>query len=106
MVKVKAIFLFYKKLMVPSLLFSILIGVFSIYMSGQFSATSFGLSYLLLPLLMHYFIYEVRNKNEYFFYHNLGLSKLSLWISTLIISLLGAVIISILTWIVYRQIVY
>ena len=106
MVKVKAIFLFYKKLMVPALLFSIVFGLFSIYMSGQFSATSFGLSYLLLPLLMHYFIYEVRNKNEYFFYHNLGLSKLSLWISTLTISFVGAILISILAWIVYRQIAY
>ena len=102
MLKIKAIILFHKKLAVPSLAFSLLIGLYSIFMNDQVNIAAFGMPYLLLPSLMQYFIYEIKNKDEYFFYHNIGLSKIYLWVSTLIISLLGAIFISIITWIVYK----
>jgi len=36
---------------------------------------------------MQYFIYELRNKGVYYFYFNLGISKIQLWVSTRILLL-------------------
>jgi hypothetical protein len=51
---------------------------------------------IFASLLFHYLIYEIRNSKEYYFYFNMGLTKLMLWLSTLFISIFIAVIISIL----------
>lgn len=77
---VKAIAIFYQKLIVPVLPLSILIGALTFGMTKEFSLQSVGFSYLFLAPVFHYFVYDVRNPNEYYFYHNLGLSKLNLWI--------------------------
>lgn len=47
-----------------------------------------GFSFVFLTPVFQYLTYEIRNPNEYFFYYNLGLSKLVLWTSTLVISLI------------------
>jgi len=51
------------------------------------SLVPLGLGYIFSAPLFHLFNYEVRNTNEYYFYYNLGLSKILLWISTILISL-------------------
>jgi hypothetical protein len=51
--------------------------------------------YLVMSLLFHYYIYEKRNSNEYYFYFNLGLSKYVLWGSTLILSFMLVIILTI-----------
>jgi len=66
------------------MILSIMIGLIGIPISGSFSFKVVGLGYILGAPLFHYFIYEVRNYNEYYFYHNLGLSRVSLWILTFI----------------------
>ncbi|MBB4805995.1 hypothetical protein HNP38_001267 [Chryseobacterium defluvii] len=75
--------IFYGKLLIPTVLFSLLI----ISLTG-FSYQNFGLCFFLIFPLLHYFVYEVRLKNEYYFYANFGFSKRLLWISTLVISLI------------------
>jgi hypothetical protein len=83
------LWIFYKKIILPALLFSLLLSF--LFPSGF---KTFGLSFLLMLPVLHYFIYEVRVKNEYYFYANLGFSRLFLWGGTLSLSL----IINIITW--------
>ena len=91
------ILLFYKRLIIPSLLFSIIFGSLSYLNPYQFSLKhAIGLAYIFMSPFMHYLIYDVINKNEYYFYYNLGLSRLTLWIASLTISLLIGIILMIL----------
>ncbi len=84
---IKAILIFYQKLILPTLVLSGLLGLIGFAIAGEFSLKTIGISYIFLGLLFHYFIYEIRNSNEYYFYYNLGLSRLSLWIITFVLSL-------------------
>lgn len=76
------LWIFYKKLILPTGLFSLLF-----YFLFQSDPETFGLSFLLILPLLHYLIYELRLKNEYYFYANFGFSKLFLWISTVSLGL-------------------
>lgn len=77
----KILWIFYRKLLIPTVLFSILLD----FQLG-FSFDNFGVCFALLLPCFHYFIYELRFKSEYFFYGNFGYSRLSLWILTLCLS--------------------
>lgn len=57
-----------------------------------FSINAAAVAYILFSLLFQYFIYEVRNPNEYYFYYNLGLNKYILWGSTFMLSSIIAII--------------
>jgi hypothetical protein len=83
---------FYRKLLLPSLLFSLAIAFVGFVFTGIFSFTTVSIGYFLLTPLFQYFIYELRNPNEYFFYNNLGLSRLRLWVMSLSLSFLVCVI--------------
>jgi len=84
----KAILIFYQKLIIPSLIISGLLGFIGFRITGEISLKTIGISYIFFGLLFHYFIYEVRKGNEYYFYYNLGLSRLSLWIITFVLNLI------------------
>lgn len=77
---------FYQKLVVPSLGISIALALFS----QGFVPLPFGIcfSYAILTPLVHLYSYEINTPNEYYFYYNLGLNKLTLWANTLAISML------------------
>lgn len=79
--------IFYIKLLVPGVIFSLLVSFWS-----NFTLGNFGLCFLLILPTMHYFIYELRLKNEYYFYANFGFSKVFLWSVTLFISLIIKII--------------
>ncbi len=83
----KAILIFYKKLIIPTLILSGLLAFIGMSITGEFSFKTVGISYIILGMLFNYFTYELRDSNEYYFYYNLGLSRLSLWIITFILSL-------------------
>ncbi|WP_263000853.1 hypothetical protein [Chryseobacterium edaphi] len=87
----KILWIFYRKLLIPAVLFSVLLA----FQLG-FSFESFGLCFVLLLPLMHYFIYELRFKNEYFFYANFGFSRVFLWIFTFAFGLIIKIITHIL----------
>jgi len=57
---------------------------------------SIGFSFLFIAPLMQYFIYEVKNKHEYYFYYNLGLSNTILWVSTIVIGFLNLILLSLI----------
>lgn len=82
----KAILIFYQKLIVPALVLSALLGFFTFGITGEFPGKTVGISYFVFALVFHFFIYEVRNRNEYYFYYNIGLSHLSLWVISCAIS--------------------
>lgn len=84
----KIFWLFYKKLFVPSLILSILTGLLWSIDSGSDFLTSVGISYVFITPAFQYLTYELRNKNEYYFYFNQGFSKLLLWTLTCVISFL------------------
>ena len=97
----KVILIFYKKLIVPTLLISIVSGLGWLMTYGkEVAQIGFGLTYVFIAPLMHYFIYEVKYSNEYYFYYNLGITKLTLWVSTLILSIIIALT-SIILWTSY-----
>lgn len=73
--------------MVPTLIFSALVGLVGFPMSGRYSLAGVGIGYMLFSPFFHYFIYDIRNSNEYYFYHNMGLSRLALWVVSVTISL-------------------
>lgn len=81
-----AIWMFYRKLIIPAIVMSVLMGLFGLMASDSVSTRSIGAAYMLFAPFFHFAIYEIRNPNEYYFYFNLGLSKMVLWISTIAIS--------------------
>lgn len=66
---------FYLKTLIPGVLFSLLAAL-----PAGLDFRNFCVAFFFIFPLMHYFIYELRLKNEYLFYANFGLSRLNLWI--------------------------
>lgn len=92
MILLKGIYLFHKKLIIPVLSISLLLSLIGGSISTSFFFKILGISYIIFALLFHFYIYEIRNSTEYYFYHNLGLNKICLWLSTVIISLIVGII--------------
>jgi hypothetical protein len=82
----KGLWFFYKKLVIPSLTISTLLSLFS--MAYVTLPIGIILSYVVFTPCVHYFSYDIRSPNEYYFYHNLGLSKTALWANTITVSIL------------------
>lgn len=78
----KILWIFYRKLLIPAVGFSLLLS----YLVKQ-NLGNFGISFLFMLPLLQYFIYEIRLKNEYVFYANFGFSRKMLWIITLTFSI-------------------
>lgn len=78
----KILWIFYRKLLIPAVGFSLLLS----YLVKQ-NLENFGISFLFMLPLLQYFIYEIRLKNEYVFYANFGFSRKMLWIITLTFSI-------------------
>ena len=58
---------------------SIVLGFIGMGLNSKPVYLNAGMSYLLVLPMMHFFTYEIQNPNEYYFYFNLGLSKVFLW---------------------------
>jgi len=93
---VKSFWMFYKKLVIPALAMSAAIGSIVFFSSGSFSFKWFGITYMIVVPVFHYYIYEVRNPNEYYFYYNMGISKPMLYLATLVFSSFIGLIISLI----------
>ncbi|MGB5404600.1 hypothetical protein [Robiginitalea sp.] len=76
----RPLWFFHKRIALPALFISVLLGLALFRSIG-----AAGLIFLMMGPLWHYYIYEVRYKQEYYFYFNLGFTRLSLWVSTLIL---------------------
>ncbi|WP_157503157.1 hypothetical protein [Mangrovimonas xylaniphaga] len=55
-----------------------------------------GWCFLFTAPKMQFFFYDLKDKQQYYYYYNLGLSKRTLWGSTIGICLINLVILSIL----------
>lgn len=82
---------FYKRILLSAIFFAGLFGLLGLGIAKQFSFTLFGMAYLLMAPASHLFIYEVLYRQEYYFYHNLGFSKLRLWVWSFLVSLTIAI---------------
>ena len=99
-----AVIAFQQKLILPTFCLAIAIGIagyFMLWSTPLVRGTGFG--YILAGPLTHYFIYELRNENEYYFYFNMGLNKTMLYASTVIINLIFGGLILFYAWIARRQ---
>lgn len=82
---------FYYKILIPAFCISMSGGLILGVVLG-FSFKILILSYILLSLVFHYIIYELKYPNEYYFYYNLGFSKVFLWTTTLGINFILTII--------------
>lgn len=55
-------------------------GYFMIWSAPIIQGTAYG--YFLAGPMVHYYLYDLRNPNEYYFYANAGLSKTCLYLTT------------------------
>ena len=92
-----ALVLFYKRLIVPALGSTIILGFFALSMEVFLPHTP-GISYLISSLSAQYIIFNLNNKNSYYIYFNLGLSRRNLWVFNFLMSTLIAVILSLIAW--------
>jgi len=87
------LFWFYRKIFFPTALVSIVLG-WIIIRENPLTVT--GLAYLATTPFMLFFIYEIRNPNEYYYYYNLGLGKIALWTGSVFLSLIPSLILILL----------
>ncbi|ALM08702.1 hypothetical protein SB49_13450 [Sediminicola sp. YIK13] len=81
------ILLFQRNIFFVSYIISIALGIL---FGGKLQ--NIGLCFLVIAPLNHFRFYEIKNKNEYYYYYNLGLSNIMLWASTLVIGLINLLI--------------
>jgi hypothetical protein len=77
---------FYQKLILPPLIISLLLS--GLLMPGPTFFKGTGMAFMLLLPVVHYYTYEIRKPQEYYFYYNLGLGKAILWIITVALAFL------------------
>lgn len=87
MKRLKIIFLFQKKLLLPGIVVSAVLGL-----AGDNFIKWTLIAYFFISPLCHYFTYDVRNSKEYYFYNNLGVSNLALWASTIVVGVFCLII--------------
>ncbi|WP_336731311.1 hypothetical protein [Chryseobacterium sp. VD8] len=80
---IRILWIFYVKLLIPAVLFSLLMNI-----PLGFTTANFGLCFLLFLPAFHYLIYELRLKHEYYFFANFGFSRSFLWIFTFSLSVI------------------
>ena len=85
-----ALWIFYKKLILPSLALSILLAI--IFFGPVKIISGTGIAYMFVTPFFHFLLYDLARPTEYYFYYNLGVSKLLLWVSSIIASLIVGVI--------------
>ncbi|MCJ0742819.1 hypothetical protein [Pedobacter montanisoli] len=77
----KAWWIFYQKLILPSLVTALLLAVFSLPTNKIVPGVA--LAYIPLSLFYQYIFYDYSRRGEYLFYYNLGLGKTALWLISL-----------------------
>lgn len=93
--KIEIIWIFYKGIIIPSLLLSI--GLPLIITNGSQFDESIGISFMFFPSLFHFFVYEIGNSTKYYFFYNLGFSRMFFWRFTIGSSLIIGVILIVIT---------
>jgi len=58
----------------------------------DFDPAVIGVFFFPIALLNHAFFYEIKNRSQYYYYYNLGLSHGVLWLSTVVIGVVNLLI--------------
>ncbi len=87
----KNILLFHKKIFFISYIISLIV---ALLLRG--TPKTIGLTFLLIAPFIQYYFYELKTKNEYYYYYNLGITKGKLWLSTFVIGLINLLILLLL----------
>lgn len=87
---VNVLWVFYKKLILPSIVVSALLASFYFKLGEIVKGT--GMAYIFLAPVFHYLLYDFTSPKEYYFYYNMGLSKVALWVNTILMSLIISVV--------------
>ncbi len=82
MIKIRAWWIFYRKIFLYSLILTGLLGLLAGGLTDEISPVFLGFSYAFLSPFVHLFFYELNRPQEYYFYANLGLIKRRLWLIT------------------------
>jgi hypothetical protein len=83
---INGLWVFYKKLVIPSAALSVCLGL--MMGTGMKVLGMAGFSYIFIAPFFHLMIYDLTNPKEYYFYYNLGLSRLMLWFATVVTSII------------------
>ncbi len=92
MIRIRAWWIFYRKIFLYSVLLTGLLAV----AVGSPDPGFIGITYAILTPCVQLFFYELSSPQEYYFYANLGLIRLQLWIITGGITLAVITLISLL----------
>lgn len=79
--------MFQRKIFFISYLISIVIGI----LVGNHAKT-IGFCFLIVAPVVHYWVYDLNNRSEYYYYFNLGLDHFKLWTSTFLIGSINLLI--------------
>ena len=79
------LWVFYKKLIIPSLAISILLAI--LFTDSTRILSGIGIAYIFLTPCMQFLLYDLARPNEYYFYFNLGMSRFNLWLNSVVVSL-------------------
>lgn len=74
---------FQRRIFVPAMILSILSTIFWASTTEAKLFVSFGVSYLFFAPVAHFIVYELSYPYEYYFYNNLGFSRVVLWVITI-----------------------
>ncbi|CAM1344949.1 conserved membrane hypothetical protein [Tenacibaculum amylolyticum] len=81
---IKNILLFQRKIFFISYIIAISFSQFA-----ENKKIALAIIFFFISLFTHLFIYDINNKNKYYFYYNVGLSYNILWFSTITIGFIN-----------------
>jgi len=85
--KIKSILFYYYQLSIVNIAISLIAAAASYLILKEFAA-AFVQFYLLYGFIIAFLVFEVRNKNSYYFYYNLGLSKIAMIFVSVVINII------------------
>jgi hypothetical protein len=90
--KIKAIVLFQSKMLLPALFISAVFSAIGMLTVEEYELKSAGFMFMVVLCAYHFLVYEIVHPEEFYLYYNVGLSKTSLWISTVFTGLFVSLI--------------
>lgn len=84
--KIRAWWIFYRRIFLQSLQLTGIAGLLTGALSGKMTLAFLGFAYAFLSPFVHLFFYELNRPQEYYFYANFGLIRPHLWLISLGIS--------------------
>lgn len=85
---ISGFYLFYIRILIPAAISSLIIGLTSYAMGGKEFLDIAAYSFLISSPAFHFIQYDFMNSGQYYFYNNLGFTRLGLWILSVCTSVL------------------